>query len=72
MIDSDLLFFRRPDFLVSWLTAPTRPLHAVDFTESYGYSRPLLEQLAGNLADQSALYVILRADNQLGRGLAAC
>lgn len=47
VIDSDLLFFRRPAFLLDWLAAPTRPLHAVDCTESYGYSRRLLERLAG-------------------------
>lgn len=47
VIDSDLLFFRRPDILLAWLAAPDRPLHAVDFQESYGYSRPLLEKLAG-------------------------
>jgi hypothetical protein len=47
VIDSDLLFFRRPDFVLDWLAAPDRPLHAVDCTESYGYSRPLLESLAG-------------------------
>jgi len=47
VLDSDLLFFRRPGFLLDWLAAPDRPLHAVDCTESYGYSRPLLERLAG-------------------------
>lgn len=47
VIDSDLLFFRRPDFLLDWCAAPTRPLHAVDCEESYGYSRPLMEKLAG-------------------------
>jgi hypothetical protein len=47
VIDSDLLFFRRPDFLLHWLDAPDRILHAVDCTESYGYSRPLLKDLAG-------------------------
>lgn len=47
VLDSDLLFFRRPDFLLGWLVAPDRPLHAVDSIESYGYSRPLLESLAG-------------------------
>jgi len=45
VIDSDLLFFRRPDFVLDWLAAPDRPLHAVDCSESYGYSRPLLESL---------------------------
>jgi hypothetical protein len=47
VIDSDLLFFRRPEFMLAWLAAPDRPLHAVDCTESYGYSRPLLQKLAG-------------------------
>jgi hypothetical protein len=46
VIDSDLLFFRRPEFLLNWLAAPDRPLHAVDCTESYGYSRPLMQELA--------------------------
>lgn len=47
VIDSDLLFFRRPQFLLDWLDRPDRPLHAVDCVTSYGYSRPLLNQLAG-------------------------
>jgi hypothetical protein len=47
VIDSDLLFFRTPQFLLDWLRRPARPLHAVDCEESYGYSRPLLQRLAG-------------------------
>ena len=47
VIDSDLLFFRRPAFLVDWLDAPARLLHAVDVETSYGYSGPLLRELAG-------------------------
>lgn len=47
VIDSDLLFFRRPGFILDWLAAPNRPLHAIDCTESYGYSRQLMERLAG-------------------------
>lgn len=47
VIDSDLLFFRRPELLLSWLDAPDRPLHAVDCETSYGYSRPLMNDLAG-------------------------
>lgn len=45
--DSDLLFFRRPGFLLSWLRAPDRLLHATDCVESYGYTRRLLEHVAG-------------------------
>ena len=47
VLDSDLLFFRRPDFLLHWLDTPDRPLHAVDCETSYGYSRPLMNELAG-------------------------
>ncbi len=47
VLDSDLLFFHRPSFLVDWLAAPDRPLHAVDCETSYGYSRPLMNELAG-------------------------
>jgi hypothetical protein len=47
IMDSDLLFFRRPDFLLNWCAAPDRPLHAVDCLESYGYSRRLMEELVG-------------------------
>ncbi len=47
VIDSDLLFFRRPELLVAWCDHADRPLHAVDCETSYGYSRPLLEALAG-------------------------
>jgi len=47
VLDSDLLFFRRPEFLLHWLDAPDRPLHAVDCETSYGYTRPLMNELAG-------------------------
>jgi hypothetical protein len=46
VIDSDLLFFRRPQVLLDWMSNPSRILHAVDCIESYGYSRPLMERLA--------------------------
>lgn len=47
VIDSDLLFFHRPDFILGWLDTPARPLHAVDCESSYGYSRPLMNELSG-------------------------
>jgi hypothetical protein len=47
VIDSDLLFFRRPSFLIDWLDQPIRPLHGVDCENSYGYSRLLMNHLAG-------------------------
>lgn len=48
VMDSDLLFFRPPKFLLDWLAAPDRPLHAVDSETSYGYPRELMTQLAGH------------------------
>ena len=47
VIDSDLLFFHAPNFLVRWIDAPTQPLHTVDSETSYGYSPALLAELAG-------------------------
>ncbi|MDD2765430.1 MAG: glycosyl transferase family 2 [Opitutaceae bacterium] len=47
VLDSDMLFFRRPYFLLDWLRAPDRPLHATDVKDSYGYPPALLESLAG-------------------------
>lgn len=47
VLDSDLLFFRRPDELLDWAAAPDVLLHATDCQDSYGYTRPLLESLAG-------------------------
>jgi hypothetical protein len=44
--DSDLLFFRKPQFLLDWLDSPTQPLHSVDSETSYGYSPALLQELA--------------------------
>lgn len=48
VLDSDLLFFAPPELLVRWLDAPEQPLHAVDYETSYGYSRPLMNELAGH------------------------
>ena len=47
VLDSDLLFFRNPEFLLNWLDAPDRALHAIDCKTAYGYSRDLLDRLAG-------------------------
>nr|MBP7483624.1 glycosyl transferase family 2 [Lacunisphaera sp.] len=47
VLDSDLLFFRRPDFLLACADAPDRPLHAVDCETSYGYDRAHMNELAG-------------------------
>lgn len=47
VLDSDMLFFRRPDLVLAWLEAPARPLHMVDVKDAYGYSQTLMESLVG-------------------------
>ena len=47
VLDSDMLFFRRPDELLAWWDQPDGPCLMVDCEESYGYSRELMEELAG-------------------------
>jgi hypothetical protein len=47
VLDSDMLFFRRPDALLAWLAAPTRPVHMLDVHDAYGYPAATLAALAG-------------------------
>lgn len=47
VLDSDMLFFRRPDQLLAWLSTPDRPLVSEDCSENYGYSRELLRKISG-------------------------
>lgn len=46
VLDSDMLFFRTPDFLLNWLKSPQQPCHMVDVETSYGYSDVLMTSLA--------------------------
>lgn len=47
VLDSDMLFFRRPEFLLAWLARPERPLCLLDVGNAYGYSLGLMAELAG-------------------------
>ena len=47
VLDSDMLFFRRPGLLLEWLDAPARPLHMTDVQDAYGYSPGLMQTLVG-------------------------
>jgi hypothetical protein len=47
VLDSDMLFFRRPDALLTWLAAPDRPVHMLDIQNAYGYPEATLMALAG-------------------------
>ncbi|WP_460207533.1 glycosyl transferase [Scytonema sp. NUACC21] len=46
VLDSDMLFFRKPDFLFDWLKSPQQPCYMVDVETSYGYSETLMVSLA--------------------------
>jgi hypothetical protein len=47
VLDSDMLFFRRPDALLAWLAAADRPIHMLDVHDAYGYPAETLQELAG-------------------------
>jgi hypothetical protein len=47
VLDSDMLFFRRPTLLLDWLRQPQRPTQMVDVAPSYGYPTQVLDDLAG-------------------------
>lgn len=46
VLDSDMLFFRNPEFLVDWLKNPKQPCYMVDIQNSYGYSKALMASLS--------------------------
>ncbi len=47
VLDSDMLFFRRPDALLRWTEKPVDPVHMLDVFDSYGYPADTLRRLAG-------------------------
>ncbi|MDX2215598.1 MAG: hypothetical protein SFY66_20215 [Oculatellaceae cyanobacterium bins.114] len=47
VLDSDMVFFRKPTFLLEWLRSPQSPCHMVDIDNAYGYSAALMRELAG-------------------------
>jgi hypothetical protein len=47
VLDSDMLFFRQPEFLLNWLASPQQPCYMVDVETAYGYSAELMQRLAG-------------------------
>ncbi len=49
VLDSDMLFFRPPFALHTWLAAPDRPMHMLDVQDAYGYPDATLRTLAGRL-----------------------
>ena len=52
VMDSDVLFFRYPEALSTWLTTPVGPCYMQDVKRSYGYSDELMRSLArGDIPD---------------------
>ena len=45
-LDSDMLFFKTPTFLLNWLQNPQAPCYMLDIFDAYGYSKELLNKLA--------------------------
>ena len=46
VLDSDILFFRRPDAVLAWLAAPAEPIHLIDVADAYGYPAATLQTLS--------------------------
>jgi len=42
-LDSDMLFFKNPEFLINWLKNPEYPCYMIDVKDSYGYSFKQME-----------------------------
>lgn len=47
VLDSDMLFFRRPERLLEWLAAPRGPIYMTDVADAYGYPLATMAALAG-------------------------
>lgn len=47
VLDSDMLFWKEPAELISWLKNPTSPLALKDCMQSYGYDLGLMQALSG-------------------------
>jgi hypothetical protein len=46
-LDSDMLFWSEPIWMLEWLRAPSRPAYMSDFKTCYGYSEALLQRTLG-------------------------
>jgi hypothetical protein len=46
-LDSDMLFWSEPDWMLEWLRDPTHPVYMWDYQNSYGYSDSLMQAVLG-------------------------
>ena len=54
LLDSDMLFFRKPDVLIDYLRRPEKPCFMVDVHTAYGYSPQLRYRLADGPIPEAA------------------
>lgn len=47
VLDSDMLFYKNPEWLIRWLEAPGPVLHITEGRSSYGYTPGLMKELCG-------------------------
>lgn len=47
VLDSDMLFWAKPEQMIAWLRRPNSPYYLKDAIQSYGYSDQLMTELAG-------------------------
>lgn len=51
-LDSDVLFFREPEWMIAWLESPVQPAYMWDYQNSYGYPLPFLREVLGGPAPE--------------------
>jgi hypothetical protein len=51
-LDSDILFFREPEWMIGWLESPRRPAYMWDYQNSYGYPLLFLSEILGKAAPE--------------------
>jgi hypothetical protein len=47
VLDSDMLFWNKPEQFISWLKSPDKPIYMLDSERSYGYSLDTMGSLCG-------------------------
>jgi hypothetical protein len=51
-LDSDVLFFREPEWMIRWLDSPRHPVYMWDYQNSYGYPLAFLREVLGRPAPE--------------------
>jgi hypothetical protein len=51
-LDSDVLFFREPEWMMRWIESPRKPVYMWDYQNSYGYPLPFIKEILGFAAPE--------------------